>query len=70
MSYHHYFNYIKLYFLSNRLYHNLLDGGPYHIETSSLILLCESMDGFLYDKDLRHERVKGQIFFHVNKKCQ
>ena len=40
------------------------DGGPYHIETSPLIcrnhsidLLCKPMDWFLYDRDLRHERV-------------
>ena len=33
------------------------DGGPYHVETS-LDLLCKSMDWFLYDRDLRHERVK------------
>ena len=31
------------------------DGGPYLIETSLLI----SMDWFLYDRDLRHERVKS-----------
>ena len=32
------------------------DEGPYHIETSSL--LCKSMDWFLHDRDLRHERVE------------
>ena len=31
-------------------------GGPYHIETSPLI--CRAMDWFLYDRDLRPERVK------------
>ena len=31
------------------------DGGCYHIETSPLI--CKSMDWFLYDNGLHHERV-------------
>ena len=30
------------------------DAGPYHLETN---LLCKSKDWFLYDRDLRHERV-------------
>ena len=35
------------------------DGGPHHIETSpSIDLHSKSMDWFLHDKDLRHERVK------------
>ena len=32
------------------------DGGRYHIETSA----SKSMDWFLYDNGLRHERVNGQ----------
>ena len=36
------------------------DGGRYPIETSHL--LCKSMDLFLYDNGLRHERVN----FHFN----
>ena len=39
---------------------NIHDGGPYHIETSPLISEGKSVDWFLYDRDLRHERVKGQ----------
>ena len=35
------------------------DGCPYHIETESI--LCKSMDWFLYDRDLRHERVNDWI---------
>ena len=36
------------------------DGGPYHIETwhQSIDLQIKSMDWILYDRDLRHERVK------------
>ena len=49
--------YVKL-----KLFH---DGSPYHIETSPLIwsidLLSKSIDWFLYDRDLRHERVS---YFH------
>ena len=37
------------------------DVGPYHIETSTLILLCKSVDWFLYERDLRHERVKHNV---------
>ena len=41
---------------------SLHDRGRYHIETSPLIcsdyLLCKSMDSFLCDNGLRHERVK------------
>ena len=33
-----------------QIYSLIHDGNPYHIETSL-------MDWFLYDKDLRHERV-------------
>ena len=33
------------------------DGGRYHTETTPL--LCKSMDWFLYDIGLRHERVKS-----------
>ena len=32
------------------------DGSPYNIETSP-------MDWFLHDRDLRHERVKEQLYF-------
>ena len=35
----------------------LYDGGRYHIETSPLICGAKSMDWFLYDNGLRHERV-------------
>ena len=35
------------------------DGDRYHIETSPLILQSKSMDWFLYDKGLRHERVNN-----------
>ena len=34
-----------------------MTGGPYHIETSSLI--CRANQWFLYDKGLRHETVNG-----------
>ena len=34
---------------------SLHDGGRYHIENSPLI--CKSMDWFLYDIGLRHEKV-------------
>ena len=39
------------------------DGGRY-TETSPLILLCKSMDWFLYDNGLLHERVEGINSFH------
>ena len=43
------------------------DGGPYHIETSAKqIVQSKSMDWFLYDRDLRHKRVK----LKVNRKSQ
>ena len=32
----------------------------------SIHLLCKSMDWFLYDRDLRHERVKGTIWTFSN----
>ena len=35
------------------------DGDPYDIETSPLICSAKSNDWFLYDRDLRHERVKS-----------
>ena len=37
------------------------DGGRYHIETSPLICFPKSMDWFLYDNGLRHERVNWHI---------
>ena len=37
------------------------DGGPYHIETSSLICIANLLaDWFLYDRDLGHEKVYKQ----------
>ena len=42
------------------------DGGPHHIETRSFILLCKSMDWFLYDKGLRQERVNNIQWFLVD----
>ena len=41
-----------------KLFH---DGGRYHIETSPLILLGKSMDWFLYDNDLPHERFREEV---------
>ena len=35
------------------------DGSPYHIENQSIDLQSKSMDWFLYDRDLRHERVNA-----------
>ena len=35
-----------------------LDSGPYHMETSPLIYSAIQWTGFLYDRDLRHERFK------------
>ena len=35
----------------------------YHIETSPLICSSKSMDGFLYDNGLRHERVKYFLIY-------
>ena len=33
------------------------DGDHYHYRNQSIDLLCKSVDWFLYDNDLRHERV-------------
>ena len=45
------------YFYNPKLFH---DRGPNHIETSPLIdLQSKSMDWFLYDSDLRHEKVRS-----------
>ena len=33
------------------------DGGPYHKETNLLIFNAKSLDWFLHDRDLHHERV-------------
>ena len=33
------------------------DGGSYHKETNLLICNAKSLDWFLYDRDLHHERV-------------
>ena len=42
-----------------KLFH---DGDRYHIETSPLICSAnKSMDWFLYDNGLRHERVKVRL---------
>ena len=40
------------------LYLLFQDGGRYHTETSPLICRANQWTGFLYDNDLRHERVK------------
>ena len=40
-----------------------LDEGRYHIETSPLIWRVP-MECFLYDKDLRHERVDDKLYAH------
>ena len=37
----------------------LHDGGPYHMETSPFICSANQWNGLLYNKDLRHEKVKG-----------
>ena len=38
---------------------------PYHIETSPLIdMQSKPMDWFLYDRDLRHERVNRKLLTH------
>ena len=34
------------------------DGGTYYVETSLMICFGTSIDWFLYDKDLCHQRVK------------
>ena len=34
---------------------------PLSYRNQSIDLLCKSMDWFLYDNDLRHERVKGSF---------
>ena len=41
------------------LYQNYFfhDGGLYHIENQYIDLLCKSMDWFLLNKDLRHDKV-------------
>ena len=39
------------------------------IHTSNKALLCKSMDWFLYDRDLRHERVKTLFTHHTLKVC-
>ena len=44
---------------------NSYDGGPYHTETSPLT--CRA-NRFLYDRDLRHERVKT-TFQNKEPKC-
>ena len=47
------------------------DGGRYHIETSPLILFRKSVDWFLYDNGLRHERVNGYLgSFNIPLKLQ
>ena len=40
-------------------------GSLYHVETS-LLMLCKSMDWFLYSRDLRHERVKFMLLGKVS----
>ena len=43
--------------ITYKLFH---DGSPYYIETNqSIDLQSKSMDWFLYDRDLRHERVNA-----------
>ena len=37
------------------------DGGPLSYRNQPIDLLCKSMDWFLYDMDLRHERVKKEL---------
>ena len=45
------------YFYNPKLFH---DRGPNHIETSPLIdLQSKSMDWFLYDRELHHEKVRS-----------
>ena len=44
--------------LKNHLKNHFHDGGPY--------LQNKSMDWFLYDRDLRHERVKYIAYFQEN----
>ena len=47
--------FLPLYILyQNDFFH---DGGPYHIENQYTDLLCKSMDWFLLNKDLRHDKV-------------
>ena len=44
---------------------NPYDGGRYHLETSPL---SKSMDWFLYDIGLRHERVKEMADYLIYEK--
>ena len=41
------------------------EGGPFHIEISPLFALCKSMDYFLYDRDIRHERVNYVKIYQI-----
>ena len=41
------------------------DGGAYYTETSPLIC-CKSMDWFLYDRDIRHERVNAFLLAYIH----
>ena len=49
------------------------DGGRYHIyRNQSIDLLRQSMNWFLYDNDLCHERVKepfGRLLLHKHSYC-
>ena len=42
------------------------DGGRYHIENQPIDLLCKSIDWFLYDIGLRHERVNNGGSWNVS----
>ena len=54
-------NFANTKIILNKLFH---DGGRYHIKTSPL--LCKSMDWFLYDNGLRHERVNYCRIAYLN----
>ena len=43
-----------------------MTGDLYHIETSRLVQWFKSMDWFLYDNGLRHERVNNLFISFLN----
>ena len=56
-------NVAKICFLPPLLLH---DRGPYHTETSTLGLLCKSVDWFLYDRDLCDEKTIVLLNLYCN----
>ena len=55
----------KCIFMSPRSALSLSWDGPYHIETSPLICPAKSMDWFLYDRHLHHERVNYNVILSL-----